>query len=117
MNRTCLVSGETVFAGLPNGTYEIEHHRVTKTLNRAVFENGQDAGSVAGLNVICRKVMSMGGIPLPLLFRAVTEIPARMLGIFDEVGSLEVGKRADLVMMDFHEYAVNHVFLSGKQVF
>ncbi len=117
MSRTCLVSGETAFAGLPNGVYEIENHRVTKTLNRATFENGQDAGSVAGLNVICRKVMSMGGIPLPLLFRAMTEIPARMLGIFDDVGSLETGKRADLVMMDFHEYAVNHVFLSGKQVF
>lgn len=117
MSRICLVSGETVFAGLPNGTYEIERHQVTKTVARATFENGQDAGSVAGLNVICRKVMSMGGIPLPLLFRAVTEIPARILGVFDEVGSIEVGKRADLVMMDFHEYAVNHVFLSGKQIF
>ena len=115
--RICLVSGKTAFAGLPNGTYEIEHHRVTKTLSRATFENGQDAGSVAGLNVILRKVMSMGGIPLPLLFKAVTEIPARMLGIFDEMGSIEVGKRADLTVMDFHEYAVTHVFLGGKQVF
>jgi len=47
----------------------------------------------------------------------VTEIPARILGVFDEVGSIEVGKRADLVMLDFHEYAVEHMFLSGKQVF
>ena len=115
--RICLVSGKTAFAGLPNGAYEIEHHTVTKTLSRATFENGQDAGSVAGLNIICRKAMSMGGIPLPLLFKAVTEIPARNLGIFDEVGSIEPGKRADLTMMDFHEYAVTHVFLGGKQVF
>ena len=117
MRRICLVSGKTAFAGLRNGVYEIENHRVTKMLNRATFENGKDAGSVAGLNVVCRKVMSMGGIPLPLLFRSVTEIPARTLGIFDEVGSLEVGKRADLVMMDFHDYEVTHVFLGGKQVF
>ena len=117
LGRTCLISGETVFAGLPSGTYEIERHRVTKTLNRAVFENGQDAGSVMGLNIICKLIMSTSGVPLPLLFRSMTEIPARRLGIFDEVGSLEVGKRADLVMMDFHDYEVTHVFLGGQQIF
>ncbi len=117
LRRICLISGKTAFAGLLNGAYEIEHHRVTKTLNKATFENGQDAGSVLGLNVVCRKVMNMSGAPLPLLFKAVTEIPAQRLGVFDEVGSIEVGKRADLTFMDFHEYAVTHVFLGGKQVF
>lgn len=115
--RTCLVSGETAFAGLANGTYEIEHHRVTKTLNRAVFEDGRDAGSVMGLSVVCKLIMSASGVPLPLLFRSMTEIPAKVLGVFDEVGSIEAGKRADLVMMDFHDYEVTHVFLRGKQVF
>ena len=115
--RDVLVSGKTAFAGLPNGVYEIEHHQVTKTMNRAAFEDGRDAGSVFGLDVICKMVMSFGGIPLPLVFKAVTEIPARTLGIFDEVGSIEAGKRADLVFMDLHNYDVMHVFLSGKQVF
>ena len=117
LGRTCLVSGETAFAGLPNGTYEIERHRVTKTLNRAVFENGHDAGRAMGLSVLCKLIMSTSGVPLPLLFRSMTEIPARVLGVFDQVGSIETGKRADLVMMDFHDYEVTHVFLSGKQVF
>ena len=115
--RLCFISGKTAFAGLPNGVYEIEHHQVKKSMTKAAFENGQDAGSVMGLHTICRKVMNMSGIPVPLLFKTVTEIPARILGVFDEVGSIEVGKRADLVMLDFHEYAVEHVFLSGKQVF
>ena len=43
-------------------------------------------------------VLGMGSVPSPLVFRAVTEMPARALGIFDEVGSIEVGKRADLVI-------------------
>ena len=115
--RLCLVSGKTAFAGLPSGTYEIENHRVTKTLSRATFENGQDAGSVVGLNVISRLTMCASGAPLPLLFKAMTEIPARRLGVFDQVGSIEVGKRADLVMMDFHDYEVTHVLSGGKQVF
>ena len=115
--RLCFISGKTAFAGLPNGVYEIEHHQVKKSMTKAAFENGQDAGSVMGLHTICRKVMNMSGTPVPLLFKTVTEIPARILGVFDEVGSIEVGKRADLVMLDFHEYAVEHMFLSGKQVF
>ncbi len=117
LSRTCLVSAKTAYAGLPNGTYEIEHHQVRKTMTRAVFENGRDAGSVLGLNAVCRMVMNASGTPLPLLFRSMTEIPARRLGVFDEVGSIEPGKRADLVMMDFHDYEVTHVFLGGQQVF
>ena len=41
---------------------------------------------------------------------------ARKLGIFDEVGSIEVGKRADLVIRDMHGYEIEHVFLGGKKV-
>ena len=63
------------------------------------------------------EIVDYTGVPLPLLFRSMTEIPARVLGVFDQVGSIEAGKRADLVMMDFHDYEVTHVFLSGKQVF
>ena len=67
--RLCFISGKTAFAGLPNGVYEIEHHQVKKSMTKAAFENGQDAGSVMGLHTICRKVMNMSGIPVPLLFK------------------------------------------------
>ena len=116
LRRACLISAQTAFRGLANGTYEIENHRVEKSLTKAVFENGQDAGSVCGMDMICRLVINIGGIPIPLVYRAASETPAKLLGIFDEVGSIEVGKRADLVIRDMHGYEIEHVILGGKKV-
>ncbi len=116
LRRACLISAQTAFRGLPNGTYEIENHRVEKTLTEARFENGQDAGSVVGMDMVTRLVINLGGIPIPLAYRAATETPAKLLGIFDDVGSIEVGKRADLVIRDMHGYEIEHVILGGKKV-
>ncbi len=38
------------------------------------------------------------GLDEEIAFQAITEIPAKMLGLFDRIGSLEVGKDADLVV-------------------
>lgn len=117
LRRACLISAQTAFTGLPNGTYEIENHRVEKELTEAHFENGQDAGSVASMNMVCRQVMNLGGIPIPLVYKAASAIPAQLLGIFEDVGSIEVGKRADLVIRDMHGYEIEHVILGGKLQF
>ncbi len=39
-----------------------------------------------------------GGLPFEAALEAVTTIPARLLGVADRVGTLEVGKDADLVL-------------------
>jgi imidazolonepropionase-like amidohydrolase len=39
-----------------------------------------------------------GGLPFEAALAAVTINPARMVGVDDRVGSLEVGKDADLVL-------------------
>ncbi len=53
--------------------------------------------------------------------RAVTIEPARILGIADKYGSLEVGKVADIVLYngDPFEYSthVTHVITEGKLAF
>ncbi|MBL8858134.1 MAG: amidohydrolase family protein [Planctomycetes bacterium] len=40
----------------------------------------------------------MGGLPFESALAAVTTIPARLMGVADRVGTLEVGKDADLVL-------------------
>jgi imidazolonepropionase-like amidohydrolase len=39
-----------------------------------------------------------GGLPFDAALAAVTTVPARLLGVADRVGTLEVGKDADLVL-------------------
>ena len=41
--------------------------------------------------------------------------PARILGIEKDVGSIEVGKRADLVVMDA-ELNVRQVYVGGERI-
>ena len=115
--RMALVSGMTAYTGLRAGSYEIEGHTVQKFRDRARFEDGSDAGSVLSLDACMSAVLGMGSVPSPLVFRAATEMPARALGIFDEVGSIAVGKRADLAVLDLHTYNVQTVFQNGEMVF
>ena len=48
---------------------------------------------------------------LPLL----TCNPARMLGVYDRIGSLDAGKDADVVILD-KEYSVVNTFVKGKKI-
>ena len=58
------------------------------------------------------------GLPEADAIKAVTIAPARILGISDQVGSLEVGKRANLVITAGHllqpTTEVKAIFLNGK---
>ena len=55
------------------------------------------------------------------VLKAVTLVPARILGIADRVGSLEVGKDADVVILDGDPLSVRtwveRVYLNGELVF
>ena len=52
--------------------------------------------------------------------RSVTLYAARILGLDAELGSLDAGKRADLVVTDGHlleiTSQVEHVFIDGRRV-
>ncbi len=43
--------------------------------------------------------MIEGGLPLSAAVQAATAVPARWLGVGDELGTIEPGKRADLVAL------------------
>src|SRR5579884_2673417 len=54
------------------------------------------------LNLEAAKVMRYGGLSETEALAMVTIHPAKQLGIDDKVGSIEVGKSADLVLFDQH---------------
>ncbi len=61
---------------------------------------GYLCGSRMTLENACRNMMTHTGYGLCHAIRMATANPARMLGIDDEVGTLEAGKRANLIVID-----------------
>ena len=69
---------------------------------------------------LCAGLAVQAGMDSFAALQAVTINPARHAGIADRVGSLEVGKDADLVITDGCPFEVStkvkHVFIDGKEV-
>lgn len=76
---------------------------------------GHLAGSHLTLENACRNLMAHSGYGLCHAIRMATLNPARLLGIEDQVGSLEPGKRANLIIIDDMIH-VDSVFLDGRLV-
>ena len=84
--------------GMENGTYELGGQEVTVKDRKAVLKDGTLAGSATNLyGCMCKAVEF--GIPLEQAIMAATANPARSIGIFDCVGSIRIGKQADLLLV------------------
>jgi N-acetylglucosamine-6-phosphate deacetylase len=72
------------------------------------------ASSVVGLDHCVRTFHRLTGVPLPEVVRMATLTPARIVGVDDDCGSISVGKRADLVVLD-RELNVRQTYIGGKR--
>jgi N-acetylglucosamine-6-phosphate deacetylase len=73
------------------------------------------ASSVRGMDWMVRTFMSLTGRPIWEVIRLATLTPARIIGWADRLGSLEVNKLADLVVLDSN-LAVKQVYVAGQRV-
>ena len=98
-DRIALISDSMRAVGLANGTYELGGQQVHVEGRRATLSNGTIAGSATNVyDCMCTAVSFR--IPLEDAIAAATITPAKSIGIFDEVGSLTPGKRADVLLVD-----------------
>ena len=96
--RVILISDSMRATGMENGTYELGGQEVTVKDRKAVLKDGTLAGSATNLYGCMCKVVEFG-IPLEQAIMAATANPARSIGIFDRVGSIRIGKQADLLLV------------------
>ena len=97
--RVALVTDAMAAAGQGDGTYLLGGREVTVSDGVARTAGGALAGSTATLAQVLRRTVG-AGVPVPQAVTAATLTPARAVGIDEEVGSLTVGKRADLLVLD-----------------
>jgi N-acetylglucosamine-6-phosphate deacetylase len=101
--------GEYLFGPLDGGEPIIRRDGV------GIMPDGQAlASGVAGLDHAVRTFYQQTGTPLPEVVRMASLTPARIAGWDKEIGSISVGKCADLVVLDT-TLQVREVFVGGRR--
>lgn len=100
-DRMIFISDSMRATGMPDGQYTLGGLDVKVRGNRATLvSDGALAGSVTNLADCMRTAVKKMGIPLETAIACATKNPAISLGIYDERGSISVGKKADIVLLD-----------------
>ena len=112
--RVCIISDAMQACGMPNGEYSLGGQKVFMTDGLATLADGTIAGSATCQAEGFRRAVKFG-VPLESALKAATINPAKAAGLFDEVGSIAVGKRADVLVLgaDLHP---EHIFIGGKEL-
>ncbi|MFE4546176.1 N-acetylglucosamine-6-phosphate deacetylase [Streptomyces sp. NPDC056785] len=115
-DRVAFITDAMDAAGFGDGRYllgplEVE---VSEGVARLV-EGGSIAGSTLTLDRAFQRAVTVDRLPVEDVVAALSANPARLLGAYDRVGSLEPGKDADLVVLDA-EFALKGVMRRGEWV-
>jgi len=113
-DRVCLISDSMRACGLADGKYDLGGQSVTVAGKTASIENGSLAGSVTSLTD-CLRMAVRFGVPLRNAIKAATITPAKSAGIDGEIGSLSIGKRADILIMD-KDLQLKNIIFGGKYI-
>ncbi|MEG1126053.1 MAG: N-acetylglucosamine-6-phosphate deacetylase [Oscillospiraceae bacterium] len=113
-DRVCLISDSMRACGMPNGDYSLGGQKVVMKDGKATLVDGTIAGSATCLAACVKRAVSFG-VPIESALKASTINPAKAAGLYDELGSIEKGKRADVLVLDI-SMTPEHIFIGGKKI-
>ena len=100
--------------GIGDGVSELGGQKVFVKGNLATLEDGTIVGSVAKMNEVLKIFCENTGFEIASGVELVTKNPAVELNIFDRLGSLEVGKAADITIFD-DNFNIRKIFVRGRE--
>ncbi|WP_444642088.1 N-acetylglucosamine-6-phosphate deacetylase [Caproiciproducens sp. R1] len=111
-DRVVVISDSMRAAGQPDGVSDLGGQTVYVKNGAARLEDGTLAGSTTNLHQEVKNLVGFG-IPFLQAVQAATLNPAREIHEEDKIGSIKVGKYADLVVLD-SELNIKMVVARGK---
>lgn len=112
--KVTLISDSVAPAGLGDGDFEIWGEKISVTGGKTRNGRGSIAGSVITMLDAVKMMLSLG-FSEPEVSRMASANPAKLLGVEKTRGTIEAGKRADLVALD-KKGNVKFVLIGGKVI-
>lgn len=99
-DKLVLITDSMEATGMPNGKYSIGGIDVFMKDDVVTTENGTLAGSTLNMLQAVKNLMQFANATLADAVICATLTPAKVVGIDNITGSIEVGKRADISILD-----------------
>nr|WSZ96700.1 N-acetylglucosamine-6-phosphate deacetylase [Streptomyces sp. NBC_00857] len=114
--RVAFITDAMDAAGFGDGRYQLGPLAVEVREGVArLVEGGSIAGSTLTQDTAFKRAATVDGLPVEDIVQAISVNPAKLLGMYDRIGSLEPGKDADLVVLDAG-FTVKGVLYKGEWV-
>jgi N-acetylglucosamine-6-phosphate deacetylase len=95
-----LITDALAGLGMPPGRYMVAGHEYISDGTSGRLLDGTLTGSLLPLNLALRNVVEKVGLAPAVAVRLATLNPARALGLDSSIGLVEVGRTADLAVLD-----------------
>ena len=99
-DKLILITDSIEAGGLEDGEYSLGGQKVTVKDSQARLESGALAGSVMPLNKMVYNFLNNTNLDIRKVVRLAAINPARSIGIDKTKGSIEIGKDADIILID-----------------
>ena len=102
LDKVIAITDSIMAAGLPDGDAKLKY-------------GDSRAGSTLTTGCALKNLIKFTGRSLEEILPLLTCNPAKMLDVYDRIGSLDTGKDADVVILD-EEYSVIDTFVKGRKI-
>ena len=115
-DRVVAITDAMAAAGLGDGEYELVGKPVSVKNGKATRANGKICGGAYTMDKCVNNLHKLVGATLPEAVKMASRNPARVIHEDDHMGSIEVGKDANLIVMD-EDVNVSLTMVKGKTVY
>jgi len=115
-DKTVLITDCMMAGGMKDGDYKLGEFDVKVEKGTARLSSGSLAGSILSLSQAVKNVYEWGLVSKLEAVKMASLIPAKSVGIDDKIGSIAIGKCADINILD-DNLNVLEVFIDGDKKF